>query len=264
MPPAPLAKLNKIVRGRRFALHEQTSLAKTVFEHLIANSRHITSANFSQISDADLGTLFQLIDEMYLDGWLTRAYEVVADKPLAFRLSTRMTRAGGTTTMYQSGPKRSVVEFEIAIATTPLFGTFPVSANNGDASNQVGGIICANRVEALQRIMEHEMIHLTELLLTGDSSCSARPFKGMVRRLFGHTESNHHLLSPADIARKKLGIRPGDQVAFLHQGKQMEGTVNRITKRATVLVPDPSGTRYSDGKNYATFYVPLGRLKRTG
>ena len=60
----------------------------------------------------------------------------------------------------------------IAVRTTPLFDTFRV---DGDA--RVGGLLCHNRLEALQRIMEHEMLHLAELLLFRDSNCSATPFK---------------------------------------------------------------------------------------
>ena len=264
MKPDPLKKLQQIATSRRVSPKQRARFATLVSEHLVANSSHISSPNFSQISDGDLGTLFQLIDELYLEGWLTRAYEIVAANPLAFRLSTRMTRSGGTTTMFRSGGRNPKLEFEIAIATTPLFETFSSKSNGDNLPCVVGGVQCHNRVEALQRIMEHEMIHLTEMLLTGDSNCSAHPFKGIVRRLFGHTESNHQLLTPSDIARRQLGIRAGDQVVFSHRGKQVQGTVNRITKRATVLVPDPSGTTYSDGKKYATFYVPLRRLRKAG
>jgi hypothetical protein len=38
--------------------------------------------------------------------------------------------------------------------------------------------------------------------------------------------------------------------------------VNRVTKRATVLVEDARGVRYSDGRRYAKFYVPVGMLER--
>jgi len=112
--------------------------------------------------------------------------------------------------------------------------------------------------------MEHEMLHLAELLLFRDSNCSATPFKNSARQLFGHTESNHTLLTPRDVARKKLGISCGDEVTFLADGRHYRGFVNRITKRATVLVLDPKGTRYDDGKKYSKFYVPLTMLKRAG
>ncbi|MEL7497979.1 MAG: SprT-like family protein [Planctomycetota bacterium] len=261
-----ISHLHSLIQQRKFDGDRQKKIASEIRDHLIANSRHIKQPNFAQISDGDLGDLFQLTDELCFDGYVGRVCESVADLPLTFRLSTRMTKSGGTTTMFRTREaNKNLLSFEIAIATTPLFGTFPnAGSNEQNETSAVGGVCCRNRVEALQRIMEHEMVHLCELLLTGDSSCAARPFKSIVYRFFGHTESNHQLLTPADIARKKLGIIPGDQVTFDFQGRSMKGTVNRITKRATVLVPDPRGTPYSDGERYATYYVPLRQLKKTG
>src|SRR5579863_405353 len=42
---------------------------------------------------------------------------------------------------------------------------------------------------------------------------------------------------------------------------QLTGRVNRVTKRATVLVTDPDGKLYSDGLRYRTSYVPLACLR---
>ena len=229
---------------------------RQIREHLLLNSARLKAENFSVISPSDLGMLFQLTDEVFFEGELASFVEANFRKPLTFRLSTRMTKAGGTTTMFRSGLNRKDTEFEIAIATTPLFSSF-----GGEPAN-VGGVPCYSRLEALQRIMEHEIIHLVELLGTGDSNCQARPFRSLVRSYFGHLESNHQLLTPADLARKKLGIRCGDTVVFQVAGKNRRGVVNRITKRATVLVQDPSGDEYCDGVCYAKYYVPLPALKR--
>ena len=46
------------------------------------------------------------------------------------------------------------------------------------------------------------------------------------------------------------------------EGSRYVGVVNRVTKRATVLVEDSRGVRYSDGRCYAKFYVPVGMLER--
>ena len=159
--------------------------------------------------------------------------------------------------MQKENRRDALPEFEIAIATSPLFDTFKV-----DSAAKVGGVICHNRLQALQRIMEHEMLHLAELLLFSDSNCNGNQFKNYARRHFGHTESNHRLLTPRDVARKKLGISLGDTVIFKLGGRPLKGVVNRITKRATVLVVDPKGTKYSDGKRYSKFYVPLNLLRK--
>jgi len=190
-------------------------------------------------------------------GSVNQLCEQRADRPLSFRLSTRMTSAGGMTTMQTSRERNPKVEFEIAIATTPLFATF-----KDDPTAVVSGIVCHNRLQALQRIMEHEMVHLVEMLLWNDSNCAAKPFKQIVKRFFGHTESNHQLLTPRDIARKRLGISQGDLVTFSMEGRKLTCHVNRITKRATVLVANSKGAMYDDGKKYLKYYVPLNRLKR--
>jgi hypothetical protein len=56
-------------------------------------------------------------------------------------------------------------------------------------------------------------------------------------------------------------VRVGSRVRFLHEGQELVGWVNRITKRATVLVEDIRGERFTDGKRYLRFYVPLERLR---
>jgi len=242
---------------RSFTTARLQAIQHDVYQHVLLNSPNINSANFDVISAADLGMLFQVTDELFFAGEIGRYVEKHFAKPLTFRLSTRMTTAGGTTTMFKPGSKDGETEFEIAIATTPLFGTFKLESHA-----EVGGVRCSSRLEALQRIMEHEVVHLVELLGTGDSNCQAKPFRAMVRNYFGHRESNHQLMTPSDVARKQLGIRCGDTVIFHVDGSRYRGFVNRITKRATVLVKDPTGTEYSDGVRYAKYYVPLPMLKR--
>ena len=250
-------ELLRFIRSRKFAPARRKAMQSEVFEHLVLNSSNMRSGNFDVVSAADLGMLFCVTDELFFDGAITRYVETHVEKPLTFRLSTRMTTAGGTTTMTNPGGPRRESEFEIAVATTPLFGTFKITSEA-----KVGGLVCGTRLEALQRIMEHEIIHLVELLATDDSNCQAKQFRTWVRDCFGHRESNHQLMTPSDIARKTMGIRCGDEVVFNLNGDRYRGTVNRITKRATVLVKDPKGTRYTDGQRYAKFYVPLQQLKR--
>jgi hypothetical protein len=83
----------------------------------------------------------------------------------------------------------------------------------------------------------------------------------MASRFFGHTDHRHQLVTVNERALKKLGVRPGCRVRFRFEGTEHLGTVNRITKRATVLVEDRRGRRYSDGKRYTKFYVPVELLE---
>ena len=79
--------------------------------------------------------------------------------------------------------------------------------------------------------------------------------------MFGHKQSSHQLITPAEVAEKDRGIGVGSKVVFEFNGKRHTGFVNRVTKRATVLVPDRRGDRYDDGRAYLKFYVPIARLR---
>ena len=72
------------------------------------------------------------------------------------------------------------------------------------------------------------------------------------------------MITPGERASEKFGIRTGDKVRFRVDGASYEGFVNRITKRATVLVEDDSSPLYSDGKRYAKYYVPISQLEPAG
>jgi len=124
----------------------------------------------------------------------------------------------------------------------------------------VCGVVCRDRLEALQRIMEHEIVHLVEVLLWGKSNCAMDSFKALAGRIFGHTQSAHGLVTPRERAAVELGIKVGDWVQFEFEGVRYVGRVNRIHRRATVLVPSDHGMPYSDGKIYEKFYIPLEML----
>ena len=59
----------------------------------------------------------------------------------------------------------------------------------------------------------------------------------------------------------KFGIRAGMAVRFRFDGVEHTGIVNRISKRATVLIENREGQRYTDGKHYLKFYVPVQFLE---
>ena len=207
----------------------------------------------------DLAFLFAAYDERFLDGLLGQTLGTRTDE-LGFRLSRRMTGAGGKTTRFQrpDGARR----YEIAIATSILFDGFGGLGGFGEDHREVtvGGLPCRNRLEALQRIFEHEFVHLAELLCWDTSHCGRSRFHGIARRLFLHRAHTHQLITRAERAAK-LGIPVGAQVTFPFKGGRLSGRVNRITKRATVLVEDARGPRWSNGRRYARYYVPLGELE---
>jgi hypothetical protein len=259
--------LSKLALDLRLEAAEIQRRRQEVAVRLMSVSTAVRDINFCTINTRDLFELFCQYDDLFLEGRLARVFEQ-PDHRLTFRLSRRMTSTGGMTTYHRresrgAGRARSADRqrhFEIAVSSTLLFGT-----NFDSESVSVGGINTEHRLDALQRIFEHELVHLLEMVLWDDSSCARRRFKGIVYRLFGHRESSHQLLTPAEVARRTYGLSPGDTVQFHHRGCRLTGVINGIQRRATVLVPDNRhGDVFSDGRRYQRFYVPLERLSRVG
>ncbi|MFP6763691.1 MAG: hypothetical protein VB858_08735 [Planctomycetaceae bacterium] len=249
-------ELLRQIEGPRRSLDEIRELTQEIHDVLLAESKSVCEENFTSIHSNDLEHLFNLYDEFFFNSELGPATRR-NNTPLTFRISKRMTRVGGTTTRYRHHQKRGPRwSYEIAISSTLLFSTF----HDVNRTIEVTGIECRNRVEALLRIFEHELIHLTEMVAWGDSSCSQSRFQTLAFRHFAHTEATHQLITPSERAAHRFGIRPGDRVQFRVDGSRYEGFVNRITRRATVLVEDQNSPLYSDGKHYAKFYVPLSLL----
>lgn len=217
---------------------------------VLQQSRHLREPDFKAIHPHDLGLLFRVYDECF---WRSFYQAALAGRKLAFRLSSRMTRTGGKTTRYRT--RAGETSFEISIASSILFDGFGES----DRRVTVCGLECENRLEALLRIFEHELVHLAEYLCWEASDCAAPRFQEIAARFFLHRAHTHNLVTRHERAAKS-GIRVGARVIFFFEGQRLIGKVNRITKRATVLVEDNQGQRFSDGLRYRTYYVPISAL----
>ncbi len=218
---------------------------------VLTDSRFIKTPDFESIAPTDLRQIFNLYDEHFFDGCITPA---LGDIPIDFELSGRLTRSAGKTAYYRKPEQR----FLIGVSTTLLFGCF---TEQDHRSIVCSGITCNDRLDALLRVMEHELVHLIEFVLWDKSSCAQSRFHGISLRCFAHTENVHSMITPVEKARRQLGIAPGVRVNFAIDGETLTGVVNRVTKRATVLVEAPEGRPYSDGKRYLKYYVPLSLLK---
>jgi hypothetical protein len=220
---------------------------------VLATSRYIREPNFTAIHPRDLQFLFSAYDDRFF-GRLCK--QTLDGRRLRFRLSPRLIRAAGKTTRFTS--PAGEVSYEIAIASSILFDGF----GKTDRPATVGGLTCEDRLEALQRVSEHEMVHLSEQLCWESTDCAASRFQDIARRFFLHQGHTHDLVTRRERAAKS-GIRVGSWVTFGFEGRRLTGRVNRITKRATVLVPDIEGQKYSDGLRYKTYYVPIAHLSPT-
>jgi len=246
--------LIQIVESTTFDAEQIAARTTQIHAVVLSKSRYINAPNFTKIHPADLEMLFAEYDDAFFGRQVKESLDTT---PLHFGLSKRMTSAGGKTATYtdrRSGSRR----YEISVSTAILFGCFhdddhrPITAS---------GLVCRDRLDALLRVMEHELVHLIEVLLWDRSSCSQARFHSITRRFFGHTENKHQLITPRERAIVKFGIKPGMLVRFRFDGVEHTGIVNRISKRATVLVEDGRGVRYTNGKHYAKFYVPVQSLE---
>ena len=251
-----MSELAKIATTTILTSEQITERTSAIHDSLIQASRYVRSGDFQAIHPRDLEQLFVAYDSKFFAGMITQQ---LGTTPLRFRLSKRLTSAAGTTTRRRSSKLfgSAVLDYEITISTTLLFQTFR------DVNRQVtaSGVECRNRLEALQRVFEHELIHLIEFLAWNDSACTAQRFQQISQRFFGHREHTHQLITQRERAMAKFGLRVGDRVTFRLDGRHYEGIINRVTRRATVLVEDAQGVRYSNGKRYSKFYVPLDHLQ---
>lgn len=292
--------MEKLVSASQFSPSQLVNFRSSIRNEILESSEHILTPNFDSLSSNDIQALMNIYDQRYFD-CSCRKLIAQNEESLSFRVSTRMTSTGGKTTIevvdeqvagqhdanrppgnqagngrasnkkpqtqFSKFPKR---KYEIAVSATLLFNSFESTkrprkfAGRRSSRNSVlvAGVACADRLDALLRIFEHELLHLIEFLLWNESSCSKSRFREIAGRLFGHRQSNHQLITPTESAELKQGITVGDFVEFIHDGHKYFGYVNHISRRATVLVPHKGGARYTDGKRYAKFYVPLGHLKK--
>jgi hypothetical protein len=218
---------------------------------VLTHSNYIRAANYTLIHPEDLELLYAAYDDRFF-GSLCRG--ALGKRRLHFRLSPRMTKAGGTTARYRTPSGETF--YEITIASSMLFEGFRQS----DRRITVCGLECETRLEALQRIFEHEMVHLVEQLCWQKSNCASTRFQDIARRHFLHRAHTHKLITRRERAAES-GIRIGSRVTFLYEGRLLVGQVNRLTKRATVLVEDIQGETFSDGRRYLRYYVPLLHLQ---
>jgi hypothetical protein len=259
-PAASDAALHRLL-ALRLASADVAQRTQTIYEQVLRDSPRVRSGNFDFIAPPDLALIFELYDSHFYDG-VVRRHLHDRGSPLFFKLSHRLTRSAGATTRFQrKGPAALAgppVHYEIAISTTLLFQSFL----DVHRTVRVNGLVCRDRLQALQRVLEHELIHLLEMLAFGRSSCAAAAFQTLAWNHFAHTEARHDLVTQRERALSRFDVKVGDRVAFDFQGVCHVGIVNRITRRATVLVESPDGQPFQDGKRYRKFYIPLPMLKK--
>lgn len=227
---------------------------REVRAQILSDSPYLKEGILDRISNNDLHLLVRCYDQVFLKGWLQAHLAV----PLRLTLSGRLSKAAGKTLARYKQRSKEILDLEIRIGTGFLFQHHLLQREK-----TVGGLPARDGLEALMLVMEHELCHVLEFGLYGASNCRRERFQDLALGLFGHTASHHQLLTDSEIARESHAFQPGDLVLFDYEHKRVQGVIQRIHKRATVMVLDRDGD-YQDaqGKRYTKYYVPLPNLKR--
>ena len=222
---------------------------RKIYRQILQESENIDQGNFNAIAIKDFARLFELYDLHFFDRYFHNGH----NGKIFFRLSERMTKAGG-----KIAYAKDTDVYTIYLSTALIFQTF------GGVTREVtvNGIVCRDRLEATMRILEHEIIHLLELVFFDSTSCSKPRFKHLCQNIFGHTEVTHRLVTQAELAQEQHNLGIGSTVSFEYGGETHRGIISRITKRATVMVRDRAGDfRDLQGDRYSKYYIPLEDLK---
>jgi hypothetical protein len=225
-----------------------------VRQGVICESYNIKCGKIIDISADDLKLIFKLYDKCFFNSYFKENFNGVLD----FSLSKRLTRSAGVTVKYKNNNKKNIEKYEIKIGIN-----FFLRFDELSRDKMVNGIYTKDSLDALLLVMEHEICHLIEFHVYGDSNCKGIRFRGISSRLFNHNGRYHQLPTNIEIANERFGLRVGDNVCFEYEGRMMKGIIYRINVRATVMVNDRNG-QYCDGKGerYAKWYIPLKELKR--
>jgi hypothetical protein len=233
-----------MIHARRTAIRDRAREA----------SPRLKTARLEILADSDLYLLFSAYYDLFFCNHLSRLL-MATRSHLHFEASTRMSSAGANISQRGAGNTQRV--YRVAVSAPVLAASFRTPGQ----AFLVNGVQCTDRLEALQLILEHELVHLYELLTTGRSA-HGPTFRRTAWDLFGHTDVRHALMTPRTHVSTALNLRLGDRVSFPFAGRRLVGKLNRVTRRATVLVPDPGGVQYTDGQYYRKFYVPVDALTK--
>jgi hypothetical protein len=254
--PAVLSQLAERIQQHAMTGAEISARQAAIHRETLLLSRLIDRPNFFRLETDDVARMVRLYDDYFFDG---HVIPTVQAEGLSFGLSSRMTRvAGKLVTHHDPKNRNGIRKFELVLSSTLLFQTF----DDVNRPIVVTGFRCRNRLEAMQRIVEHEFTHLVEMLVWNEGNCSDPRFQSIAKRYFAHSDYHHDLITQRERAARRFDIRVGDKVRFASERGVLVGRINRITRRATVLVLDPRGEKFSDGTCYQRYYVPLERLTK--
>ena len=149
------------VQRLQFEADEIQRRTQAIYHAMCERPGLVDAPNFRVISEDDLAALFDLYDRQFFDGQLRQTLADQSPQPLRFRVSSRMTRAGGKTIRRPARPgsRSGPFVYEIAVAARLLFmtsrGEAPTADDAGNAARQAARVLDQFGIDA-------DWIHLTD------------------------------------------------------------------------------------------------------
>ncbi|MCA9051098.1 MAG: hypothetical protein KDA89_20320, partial [Planctomycetaceae bacterium] len=112
MKSPSLKRLEEIVRERTVGAAERDRRNRYIADSVFATSPYLRDAAFTQFHPDDIRLLYELYDENYFAGSLRNC---LGRDQITFRLSRRMTKAGGKTTRWSDPRRKREPWYEIAV-----------------------------------------------------------------------------------------------------------------------------------------------------
>ncbi len=228
-------------------------LRKLIAKQFQQETDTVSDGHIQTFRDADVQRLFLLYDSLFFQSY----FQLNGPQDICFHYNGRLTSSAGLTKASHPSRRTNPLHWHYDISLSkPLLNSFHRPA----ASITVNGIAPITQLEAMQLVLEHELCHVIEFISYGNSNCHAGRFRALAMQLFGHTDVVHTLRGAATV---QTTFEIGETVCFQWKSVPHYGVIARITKRATVMVPDRAGD-YEDrtGQRYRKYYVPLANLQK--
>lgn len=210
-----------------------------------------------ELSQHLLQEMFRLYDWLFFNEQISRA---AAEKKHTFHVevSSKMTKTAGICKYRPGGSPSGSQECTITIGISkPIYDQLFAK---GEKNHRMGGLLCVDKLDCIQKIFEHELVHAlinifcNDVMIrapgperTGDKSPVRRKgfvyhpqiFKDIVHSQFGHTEFRHDLLAGegSEVEKKlehasniKAQLYKGARVIVNTRGGPMKATIDTKPK----------------------------------
>lgn len=215
----------------KFTLSEPFTFVKSDMDkdrNKLLSTMVIRYGEYPTLSEAMMKEMYEFYDANFFYGLLSKQ---VGNRAVTYKISNKATKSAGSLRM--GDPVRITL-------SQPIFRDVVGNVDN----LSVNGLSVSNRMDAIMRVMEHELVHLA--LSSSDTDKHAVEghgtlFKAIVKGLFGHTETTHQLISkiPSSVEclAKEL-LRVGDVVSYRSKaGDIVTGKVIKLNPvRAQLLL----------------------------